>query len=105
MKGCLQEQDFYGLICDVLFELGGSARARDVLERVGERVSVAEADLQALPVSGQLRWINRARWARKRLIGYGLLRVGCAWGWWELTDEGHMFAELRVVPTPPPRRS
>ena len=70
-------------ILDVLEELGGRGRAKDVRARVGERVQLRSGDF-AQYEGGQVVWENSVAWARQKLKDEGILKANSPWGWWEL---------------------
>ena len=80
-------------ILRVLTESGGSARAADVLERVGElmRNQLKPVDFEPL-ASGpdNPRWRNAAQWARNSMVNDGLLKSDSPRGVWEIAmPPGH----------------
>ena len=84
-------------ILEALYELGGKAPGRAVLDLVESKMRslLNEVDYEALP-SGALRWRKTANWARNELVhGKGLLRDDSPRGIWELTEEGMKMAEKR----------
>lgn len=91
----LPMEDYYGPVLEAVFELGGRGRVNDVLTRVEAKLKhvLPEVDYQPLPSGNDIRWHNRAQWARKRLITKGLLKSDSEWGFWELTEEGTRVAE------------
>ena len=70
-------------IIDVLKNLGGSARVKDVLRDVEKEMHLGHADRKKLS-SGQVTWQNKAQWARLELKDEGVLRSDSERGWWEL---------------------
>lgn len=76
-------------ILQVLDELGGKARADEVLEHVGKKMrnSLRAADLQQIS-TGMVRWRNAAMWERKAMVDEGLLSSQSLRGIWELTAKG-----------------
>ena len=83
-------------IIEVLVEMGGSGKSRDVVRRVGEKLShkLTAAD-RARIESGFIRWKNRAYWSRKRMVNEGLLepKENVPYGVWKLTAEGWRLSE------------
>ena len=77
-------------IVDVLTEMGGSGRARDVLDRVGELMMsrLPAADLVSLRSSGEPRWRKMAQWAKYEMVLKGVLRSDSPRGTWELSEYG-----------------
>ena len=72
-------------IVDVLKELGGRGQAKDVIERVGQRMKgqLSRADYKCFK-SGETVWANRVRWEREALKSEGILKANSPYGWWEL---------------------
>src|SRR5690606_15228211 len=76
------------VLLQVLDELGGSARPRDIYPRVTAKFpQLTEADLIRKLPSGGNAWTNRIQWVRLNLIQKGELRSP-SHGIWEITDEG-----------------
>ena len=86
------QEDFCLPILRVLTDLGGKGSTQHVVDVVGERMSglFTDADRLALP-SGELRWRNTARWARKSLVNDGYLDPAAARGTWQLTESGRRY--------------
>nr|WP_269440790.1 winged helix-turn-helix domain-containing protein [Micromonospora tarapacensis] len=76
-------------ILRALEQLGGGARAHEVIERVGQLLAaqLTDADRQKLG-NGQTRWRLRCNVARNDLIKRGHLSADSARGRWEITDQG-----------------
>lgn len=75
-------------------ELGGAARADQVVQRVGAmlRSVLTEADLSPLPSNPSVaRWQNGAHWVRFKLIDRGLLKKNSRRGIWEITEAGRQY--------------
>ena len=84
-------QDAYEMpILDAIFEMGGSGRARNVLNAVGEAMSdfLPMIDLNPVKSSGEPRWRKIAQWARYEMTLKGLLNSGTPRGVWELSGKG-----------------
>jgi len=91
--------DYYLPILESLIELGGCAQAYEVLERVREKMKdvLTEMDLEPLPSGNDLRWHNKAQWARLLMIKQGLLKNNSPRGTWEITEHGkNHFEKARV---------
>ena len=89
-KGELLSESEYELpILRALSQLGGMAKARQVIEAVRPMVAdrLADADHGRMG-NGESRWENRARFARLRAVERGFLRSDSRRGIWELTDAG-----------------
>jgi len=83
-------------ILRALVEMGGSARARDVLARVFEimRPILKEVDYEPLTSSrGELRWHNTAEWVRWDLVQEGLMKGDSPRGIWEISEKGREYLE------------
>jgi restriction system protein len=70
-----------------LHELGGSARPREVVERVAENEKVADDVLDQLNPAGGQRFPNQVHWARFYLADAGYIDRS-KHGVWKLTDTG-----------------
>lgn len=81
-------------ILRVLSEMGGSAKASDVLERVGEimKPQLKKVDFEPL-ASGpdNPRWRNAAQWARNSMVNQGFLKRDSPRGVWEITEVGRQW--------------
>ena len=84
------EEEYKIPILQTVHELGGSARAGDVLAAVERKMKdqLSNVDYQPLPKTGEARWRNTAMWARKRLVQGDLLRGDSPRGVWELSAKG-----------------
>lgn len=81
-------------LLEVLVELGGSGRSRDVIRRVGAKMAAVlnEYDRQPVrPGSRQTRWELRTAWARQQAVKDGLLKRGSPRGVWEITEAGRQW--------------
>lgn len=87
------ETAYYQPILKALFDLGGSAKVKDVLEKVEllmKRV-LTEVDYKPLKSKPQmLRWQETAQWARFQMVHEGLLKPNSPWGIWEITEAGYV---------------
>jgi hypothetical protein len=81
-------------ILALIVERGGSAPASDVIDALELRMKdmFMPRDLEQLD-AGEIRWRNRARFARLRMTQQGLLSNESHRGMWELTDVGREFLE------------
>jgi hypothetical protein len=76
-------------ILESLAEMGGRGRARDVLNRVYERMKdVLTKDDKDYNSVGVIKWENNAHWERLKLVKEGYLKNNSPQGIWELTEEG-----------------
>jgi restriction system protein len=88
------EHTFYMPILQALSELGGSAKMRNVIDRVGElmKKQLKPVDYEPLPSDPEtIRWRNTAQWARNSLVKRGLLKGDSQHGTWEITAEGRGY--------------
>jgi len=95
----LPEGEYWRPILSIIDSAGGSARANDVIDALEDRLGdrFTEKDREPLAM-GEIRWRNRARFARLRMIERGLLSGDAPRGRWEITDEGRAYlAKLRDV--------
>ena len=83
LPGKTPQAAFRQPILDVLEELGGRGRAKDVRARVREQVQLRSGDLAQYD-GGQVVWENSVAWARQKLKDEGVLKSDSPWGWWEL---------------------
>lgn len=83
-------------ILRVLQSMGGSGKAADVLEKVGQimKPKLQSVDFEPL-ASGpdNPRWRNAAQWARNTMVKEGLLKSDSPRGVWEATDAGRRLLE------------
>jgi hypothetical protein len=79
-------------ILHVLSEAGGSAPSIDVIEALETRMRdvLTQRDFEPLK-SGEIRWRNRARFARLRMKERGLLSETSHRGVWEITELGREY--------------
>ncbi len=88
---------FYRPILEVLVEMGGAGRTRDVLDRVGETMKaiLKPKDFEAHQSDAQqIRWRNTAQWARNHMVngdGDGRMKQGSPNGRWEISDKGRAW--------------
>jgi hypothetical protein len=85
----LPEREYWVPILEILTEAGGAAPASDVINALGERMRsmLTQRDYETLSM-GDVRWRNRARFARLRMTEQGLLSETSPRGIWEVTDSG-----------------
>lgn len=79
-------------ILELLVEAGGSALSNDIVDALEERMSdlLTARDFEHLK-SGEIRWRNRARFARLRMKERGLLSDVSDRGVWEITQAGRDY--------------
>ncbi|PJB33945.1 MAG: hypothetical protein CO107_14390 [Deltaproteobacteria bacterium CG_4_9_14_3_um_filter_51_14] len=86
-----RHDEFYRPILQALMDLGGSAKMRNVLDRVAELMKnkLKPVDHEPLPSDPEaIRWRNTAQWARYILVKNKLLKSDSPHGIWEITPEG-----------------
>jgi hypothetical protein len=95
--GLLPEGEYWQPILEILAEAGGSKRGSIVIEEVGDRLrnQLTPRDYDILGM-GEVRWSNRARFARLRMKEKGLISSTSPRGIWEITDEGYKFLSDRA---------
>ena len=76
-------------ILEALYNCGGAASGRDVLEIVERKTEHLFGDVDYEFVNGKIpRWRKGAQWTRQQLVKEGLLKNNSPRGIWELTDQG-----------------
>lgn len=95
-KGTLNktpEAEFRIPLLAALEERGGRASVAEVLEGVDRRMRerLLPDDFGTLPSTGEPRWENNVKWARKHMIDEGLLSPDAGHGFWEITDRGRQL--------------
>jgi hypothetical protein len=95
----LPEREYWVPILEILAEAGGAAPASDVIGALGDRMRsmFKQRDYEMLSM-GEVRWRNRARFARLRMTEQGLLSAGSPRGIWALTDLGRKHLLERKHP-------
>jgi hypothetical protein len=70
--------------------MDGRAAVGDVLQGVQRLMKdrLRADDFGTLAKSGETRWENTAKWARKRMVDEGLLSANSPHGFWEITEAG-----------------
>lgn len=91
------QQDYFRPLLEVLAEMGGGGRTRDVLDRLGEKMKarLKPKDLEAHQSDArQIRWRNTAQWARNHMVNDptdGRMKKGTASGRWEISEKGRAW--------------
>lgn len=78
---------FFWPVLAALRELGGSAKPRDVVDLVVEKLEIGDDERAERTKSGSLRVDNQVHWARNYLVWAGLLD-GSQRGRWALNRDG-----------------
>jgi hypothetical protein len=86
-----QKEDFYTPILGALIDLGGTARADEVLDKLEETMAFSSRDLKAR-AAGPIRWKHIAHQARHDLVHEkGFLSPLSPRGVWEVTEAGRNY--------------
>lgn len=84
--------EFCSFILEVLVEMGGKGKTKDVLDRVGEKMKsvLKPKDYETHKSDAhQIRWRNTAQWARNHMVNEdGRMKKGSPTGLWEISDKG-----------------
>ncbi|HET7510243.1 MAG TPA: winged helix-turn-helix domain-containing protein [Solirubrobacterales bacterium] len=88
----LPESEYWVPILEILEEHKGRARGRDVIAilegLIGPRLTERDRDVLEM---GEVRWKNRARFARLRMKELGLVSSESQRGIWEITEKGREY--------------
>lgn len=92
------------LLLESLYDLGGKARARDVIKAIYPKIEhlLSDVDYELVGTGSTPRWANRINWERHNLIKSDLLEKNSERGVWELTKKGVAEVEGRIGPDPGP---
>lgn len=80
---------FYLPLLKALQSAGGTMKAADAIQLTGEHIQLNDYDNELLR-SGEVRWKNAVRFARKDLIESGLMQKGTS-GLWIITKAGQAY--------------
>jgi hypothetical protein len=89
---------FNRAILESLVELGGSAKTKVVLDRVGEKMQdiLKPLDHSVLPSDGKsIRWRNAAQWARNTMVNEDGRMKKTKNGVWEISDKGRKWLQQK----------
>lgn len=96
-------QDFCRPILETLVELGGGARTKTVLDKIGLKMKgvLKPADYECHKSDAkQIRWRNTAQWARNTMVNDdGRMKQGSPNGYWEISDKGRAWLKSKSAPT------
>jgi hypothetical protein len=88
-------------ILQILVEMKGKGRTRDVLDQVGEKMKgvLKPKDYEPHKSSEkQIRWRNTAQWARNHMVNVdGRMTKGSPDGIWEISDKGRAWLQTAPV--------
>jgi restriction system protein len=89
------QTEYYLPILRALVEMGGSATASKVTDRVGEMMNdrLNAYDRMQLPKVHEIRWRNTISWVKSDLEGKGYLNANSPHGIWEITPAGRAYLE------------
>lgn len=96
-KGSLLPQaEYEGPILQVLHERDGEAPAREAVDALEPILAdrLGELDRALTAKSGEVRWRNRAQFARLALVKQGLIDSDAPRGIWRLTEAGRKAAAV-----------
>jgi len=90
----LHRKAYWDPILRALSAMGGEGAVDNVLDRVYQELEkeLTPLDRQMLPSGNQMRWRNRAQWARFRMVEAGYLDGDSPRGIWRLTPAGREAA-------------
>jgi len=87
--------DYFPTILQVLVDMGGSAKTKAVLDRVGAKMKgiLKPLDYDFLKSDGKtIRWRNSAQWARSTMVNVdGRMVKNGKNGIWEISDQGRKW--------------
>lgn len=75
-------------IVQTLKNMGGRARVPEVIQEMGRQLQgkLLEGDLEKRESTGELVWVNNAKWERYSMTRDGILRSDSPRGYWELIE-------------------
>jgi hypothetical protein len=85
---------YYRPILEALEELGGRAKTKKVLDRVGEKMKprLKDKDFELHSDGKSIRWRNTAQWARNTMANDdGRMKNDSPHGTWEISEAGRKF--------------
>jgi hypothetical protein len=87
-----QKEDFYEPILHVLIDLGGRAKAEEVLDNLETVMAFNTYDMEPRATGIPVRWMHTAHRARHDLVHEkGFLSSSSPRGIWEITEAGRNF--------------
>ena len=95
-RGLRTQQDaYYRPILQVLEQMGGSGRAGNVIDCVGQVMqgTLRDVDYELLRSQNTVRWRNTARWARNEMVREGLLKEDSPHRTWEISEQGRRYLQ------------
>ena len=88
------QREFTRLILQVLIEMGGRGKRKQVLGRVAQVMASRLGDLDRATLdNGAVRWVKTADWQCHKMRKDGLLEPACRRtpGLWEVSDQGRAY--------------
>jgi hypothetical protein len=87
-----QKEDFYEPILHVLLDLGGRAKAEEVLDNLETVMDFNTHDMEPRSTGTPVRWMHTAHRARHDLVHEkGFLSASSPRGIWEITEAGRNY--------------
>jgi Mrr N-terminal domain len=90
------ETKYWLPILQILADAGGASQSRAVIDKledqIGSQLKARDYDVLSM---GEVRWRNRARFARLRMKEQGLISNQSPRGIWEITEEGRHYLNAR----------
>ena len=88
--GRIRDCEYPPVVLAALAEIGGRARAREVIERVARMLPLEDIDRERQGPRSHIRYVYATHRARQRLVATGMLKPFqvSERGWWELTAKG-----------------
>lgn len=94
-SGITTQLEFHRPLLEALVEMGGGGRARDVLDKVGQKMkrTLKPKDYEAFAHPGQqMRWRNTVQWARNLMVNEdGRMKKDSPRGIWEISKVGRAW--------------
>lgn len=102
-RGNISKEVYESAIVETMYELGGEAKAAEVLDKVRDRLKdrIGDFERQRPPTGNEERWRNTARWARNALAEKGLIDRASPHGTWKLTADGISEAKAKLAGSGP----
>jgi hypothetical protein len=85
---------YFQPLLETLNELGGKAKTKVVLDRLGEKMKpfLKAKDYEVHSDGRSIRWRNAAQWARNTMVNEdGRMKKGSPRGIWEISEKGKRF--------------
>lgn len=92
------QEDYCVYILRAIVELGGTAKTKDVIVKVGEKMKaiLKPKDYgKTLTRAKELRWENNTRWARQRMVEDGRMKNDTQNGIWAISGQGIVWLKTQ----------